>query len=618
MPERHSRSENRTAPAAAPLSGPMPASHSMAAAMSAPKVRPKHTGETVRRITGYLSRQRTGLLSVLLLTILSTGTALLAPYLLGYSFDHYLLTADYPGLMRIALLLLAVYVISSLASWLQAYVMSGVTGNTVRDMRRDMFARLQELPLRFFDGKTRGELMSRTTNDMEQVTNTLNQSVTQLLSSVMTVAGALVFMISLNVPLTFVTLLTIPAVMFVTRKIAGFTRRHFREQQQSVGQLNGFIEETISGTKVMKVFDRDKTTLEQFRGINDQVKSTGIRSQIFAGMMGPVMNAINHTNFALMAAIGGWMAYNGWTSIGVIVSFLTYSRLFSRPINEMATQFNLIQSAVAGAERVFEIMDTPSEFTEEDQQKPLKHVQGKVVFDRVTFGYQQDVPVLKKVSLTAEPGETIALVGPTGAGKTTFVNLLTRFYDIQEGTISIDGTDIRELDKNSLRSQMAVVLQDAYLFHDTVRENIRYGRLDATDEEIEAAARLAKADGFIRKLPDGYDTLLAAEGSNLSHGQRQLITIARAILADPAILILDEATSSVDTRTELHIQEAMNELMKGRTSFVIAHRLSTIRNADQILVVNGGEIIERGNHEALLRHNGFYSGLFNSQWKRSG
>ncbi len=582
------------------------------------KVRPKNTKATLKRLWQYLSRQRAGLISVFILTALSSGLALIGPYLIGVSIDEYIIPRNYSGLIGLCTALLGVYVFSAVMSWIQAYVMTGVSQRTVRELREDMFGRIQKLPLQFFDSKTHGELMSRTTNDIENVSNTLNQSVTQLISSVITVVGALIFMLKLNVWLTLLSLITIPLVMIITGKISGYTRNYFSGQQKHLGEINGFIEETISGQKVVKAFRREEKAIQDFNVINGKLRSAGSKAQIFSGMIGPIMNVLNNMSFALLAAVGGWMALNDMTTIGIIVSFLNYSKQFGRPINELANQFNMIQSGVAGAERVFEIMDTKTEYEEQAGHRELRQVKGEVILDRVSFRYKEDVPILKHVSLTAKPGDTVALVGPTGAGKTTIINLLTRFYDIQEGTITIDGEAIHHLDKDQLRQQLGIVLQDAYLFSDTIRENIRYGRLDATDEEIEAAAKLANADAFIRKLPQSYDTILSAEGSNLSQGQRQLITIARAILADPAILILDEATSSVDTRTEMHIQEAMNSLMKGRTSFVIAHRLSTIREADQILVINGGEIIERGTHQELLDQKGFYHDLYNSQFKRVG
>jgi ATP-binding cassette subfamily B multidrug efflux pump len=587
--------------------------------MAMTKVRAKNTKGTLVRLWNYLRRQRAGLILIVLLTICSTALTLSGPYLIGVAIDQYIIPRNYSGLLWLCLSLLAIYVLGSALSWIQLYIMTGVSQRTVWELRNDVFAHLQQLPLPYFDSKTHGELMSRTTNDIENVSNTLNQTVTQLISSFLTVVGAIILMLSLNVWLTLVSLVIIPMAMLVTSQIAKRTRKHFSSQQKSLGELNGFIEETISGQKVVKTFNREEKATAQFHEINSRLRDVGSKAQILSGFIGPVMNVINNFSYALIAAVGGWMALNGLVSIGVIVSFLNYSKQFGRPINELANQFNMIQSALAGAERVFEVMDTPTEYEEASiDSKELLEVKGEVVFDDVSFKYKKDVPILKHVSLTALPGQTIALVGPTGAGKTTIVNLLTRFYDIDSGSITIDGEDIRNLEKNSLRSKLGIVLQDAYLFSDTIRENIRYGRLDATDAEIEHAAKLANADSFIRKLPQGYDALLSAEGSNLSQGQRQLLTIARAILADPAILILDEATSSVDTRTEMIIQEAMNVLMKGRTSFVIAHRLSTIREADMILVMNGGEIIERGSHQELLEYKGFYYDLYTSQFNRAG
>ncbi|PYI52708.1 multidrug ABC transporter ATP-binding protein [Paenibacillus flagellatus] len=584
-----------------------------------PKARAKRTGPTLLRLWRYLGRQRAGLAAAFVLTALGAGLSLVGPYMIGRAIDDYILPRDYGGLLRLCGVLLAVYLVGSAAGWVQGYVMAGVSQRTVRELRRDLFARLQTLPLRFFDGRTHGELMSRATNDVENVSNSLNQSVSQLITSLLTVVGSLALMIGLNVPLTIVSLLTIPVIVVATGQIAKRTRRHFTEQQRHLGELNGFIEETVSGQKVVKAFNREERAIERFQSYNAKLAAAGTRAQIMSGLMGPANNVIGHLGFALIAAIGGWMVVRDLTTIGIVVSFLTYSRQFSRPINELANQYNLIQSAIAGAERVFEIMDTPSEYDvnrTDEAERVRKPIRGEVVLDGVTFAYKEGVPVLKRVSLKAEPGQTIALVGPTGAGKTTIVNLLTRFYDIAEGTATIDGVPLHCWDKDRLREQLGIVLQDAYLFSDTVRENIRYGKLDATDEQVEAAAKLANADGFIRKLPGGYDTVLSAEGGNLSQGQRQLITIARAILADPAVLILDEATSSIDTRTEMHVQEAMKSLLRGRTSFVIAHRLSTIREADQILVIDGGEIVERGTHEELLNRHGFYYELYSNQFRR--
>lgn len=581
-----------------------------------PVVRAKNRGATIRRIWTYLNRQRSGLVLVYIFTVANAILSLIGPYLLGKAIDKAVIPYHYDKLVHYALLILGIYILGSAVAWVQAYVMTAVSQNTVFELRRDLFAKYQELPVNFFDTHVSGELMSRATNDIENVSNTLNQSVTQLLNSLITLSGSLVIMLTMNVPLTLVALVTIPLVLFASKKMAALSRVFFKNQQKHLGQLNGFIEETVTGQKVVKQYRREAAETERFRAISNELNKVGIKAQIVSGMMGPVMNMINNLNFALIAGAGGLMAYYGLATVGVIVSFLNYSKQFGRPISDLANQYNLIQSAIAGAERVFEVMDTLSEYGDEPV-KELPRLKGEVVFRHVSFGYKPDEPILKDITFEAKPGEKIALVGPTGAGKTTIVNLLTRFYEIRGGEVRIDGYDIRELDKKALRSQLGMVLQDAHVFSGTIRDNIRFGRLDATDKEIEEAAKLANADAFIARLPHGYDTMLRLEGSNLSHGQRQLLTIARAILADPAILILDEATSSVDTRTEMHIQQAMKTLMKGRTSFVIAHRLSTIQDADRILVIQGGKIAEQGSHEQLLQEKGVYHELYNSQFKRA-
>ncbi|MDU0204506.1 ABC transporter ATP-binding protein [Paenibacillus sp. MAH-36] len=582
----------------------------------AQKPRAKHIGATLLRMWGYLQQQRIGLITVIILTVVGSGLALLGPYLIGVAIDDYIVPRDRSGLLGLCLLLLGCYLFSGAATWIQSYVMAGVSQRTVWEMRQDLFRHLHKLPISYFDKTSHGELMSRTTNDVDNVATTLSQNLTQIITSIVMIVGSFIMMITLNIWLTLITLITVPIVLFTTKQITRHTQRLFKEQQQRLGELNGLIEETISGQKVVKTFRREAATVRQLGAINKQLRTAGTGAQQLSGMMGPSMNMINHFSFILLAAIGGWMVLKGWTMVGVIISFLNYSRQFSRPINDLANQYNMIQSGIAGAERVFEVMDRETEYDPGTSFEQLTDVKGEVVFQNVSFRYTDDVPTLNDVTFAAEPGDLIALVGPTGAGKTTIINLLTRFYDVGEGSITIDGRDIRSLDKDSLRSRLGIVLQDVYLFSDTIRENIRFGRLDATDEEVEAAAKLANADGFIRKLPNGYDAMLTAGGGNLSQGQRQLLTIARAILADPAILVLDEATSSVDTRTELHIQQAMGVLMKGRTSFVIAHRLSTIREASAILVIHGGEIVERGTHEELLALRGHYYELYANQFSQ--
>jgi len=577
--------------------------------------RARDTRGTLLRIWGYLKRQKWTLVGTVLLVAATSGLDLLGPYLMGRAIDQYILKGDLPGLARTASWMAGIALGSSLTTWLQTYVMTGASQHAVRDIRNDLFARLQTLSLRFFDRRTHGELMSRLTNDVENISNVLTESVTQLLSSVLGVAGVAAMMFVINARLARVSLVTIPLMIFLSRWIARRTRKGFREQQEALGELNGIIEETVTGQRVVKAYVREQAAVEQFDAANHRLRRASTYAQIFGGVMGPINNFVNNVGFAIIAGAGGWMAVQGLATVGTIASFVNYARQFARPLNEIANLYSAIQSAIAGAERVFEIIDQVPELQDAPDARPLTQVQGNVLFDDVCFGYEEDVPVLKHVSLHAEPGQTIALVGPTGAGKTTIVNLLTRFYDIDSGSIRLDGVDIRQVRMDDLRRKLGIVLQDTFLFSGTVMENIRYGRLDATDEEVIAAAGLANADQFIHRLPQGYNTLLSERGSNLSQGQRQLLAIARAALADPGILILDEATSSVDTRTEKHIQEAMLRLMKGRTSFVIAHRLSTIREADKILMINDGEIIERGTHEELLARKGFYHNLYMSQFK---
>jgi ATP-binding cassette subfamily B multidrug efflux pump len=578
--------------------------------------RARNTRGTLLRIWGYLKRQRWALVGTALLVAASSGLDLLGPYLMGRAIDAYILQGDLPGLARTALLMAGVALVLSLTTWLQTYVMAGASQRTVRDIRDDLFARLQTLSLRFFDQRSHGELMSRLTNDVENISNVLAEGVTQLISTVLSVVGVAAMMFAINAHLALVSLVTIPLMLAISRWITGRTRRGFREQQAALGELNGIIEETITGQRVVKAYVREQAAIEQFDAANRRLRRASTYAQIFAGTMGPINNFVNNVGFAIVAGAGGWMAVQGLATVGNIASFVNYARQFARPLNQIANLYGTIQSAIAGAERVFEIIDEIPELQDAPDALPLTRVRGDVLFDDVCFGYEEGVPVLKHVSLHAQPGQTIALVGPTGAGKTTIVNLLTRFYDIDSGSVHVDDADIRQIKLDDLRRTLGIVLQDTFLFSDTVMENIRYGRLDASDEEVIAAAKLANADQFIHRLPHGYQTELSEQGSNLSQGQRQLLAIARAVLADPGILILDEATSSVDTRTEKHIQEAMLRLMEGRTSFVIAHRLSTIREADSILVINGGEVIERGTHRELLAQKGFYHNLYMSQFKR--
>ena len=570
---------------------------------------------TLIRLWGYLRRQNRMLVLVTVLVAVGSGLNLLGPYLMGRAIDVFIAQNDLAGLGQLVLFMIVVYLVSSAVTYLQAYLMASVAQCTVRDLRADLFERLQSLPLRYFDERPHGELMSRLTNDIENISNVLNESVTQLISSILSILGVGIVMFLINVQLAITSLVILPLMAVISRWVAKRTRIGFRRQQEQLGAINGMIEETITGQRVVKAFGQESALIEQFDAINLKLRAASTRAQIFAGLMGPLTNFVNNVGFAIVAGAGGWMAVRGTATVGTIAAFVSYARQFTMPLNQIANLYNTIQSALAGAERVFEVIDEKPEFEELAEPLSLQPLQGRVVFDSVCFGYEEDVPVLKNVSLHAKRGETIALVGPTGAGKTTIVNLLTRFYDIGSGRITIDDKDIRKVGKEELRRDLGIVLQDTFLFADTVIENIRYGRLDASDEEVIAAAKLANADKFIHRLPKGYQTALSERGSNLSQGQRQLLAIARAILANPSILILDEATSSVDTRTEKNIQEAMLRLMQGRTSFVIAHRLSTIREADAILVIDQGEIIERGTHHYLLAQKGFYHHMYVSQFK---
>lgn len=496
------------------------------------------------------------------------------------------------------------------ANYFQARIMLTVAQNALQKLRDDLFAKMQKLPIRFYDTNNNGDLMSRFTNDVDTVGQMLSSTLVQLFSGALSVAGTLILMIYTNIWLTVITLLMIPVIMRAGGFVARHSQKYFSEQQASLGALNGFIEETISGQKVVKVFCHEDEAKEDFRLLNQDLKRNQIKAQFFGGVMGPVMMNLSQMNYALTACIGGVFCVLRGFDVGGLTVFLNFSRQFSRPINEISMQVSNVFSALAGAERVFAVMDEEPE-PEDDRDAAVPNpMKGCVVFEHVTFGYDQDKVILKDLSLYARPGQKIAFVGSTGAGKTTITNLINRFYDIWSGIITIDGVDIRHMNRRELRGHIAMVLQDTHLFSGTVMENIRYGRLEATDEEVMEAARTASADSFIRRLPHGYDTMLEGDGANLSQGQRQLLNIARAAVSKAPILVLDEATSSVDTRTEKHTEHGMDRLMSDRTTFVIAHRLSTVRNADAILVLEQGEIIERGSHEELLAMKGRYYELY--------
>jgi ATP-binding cassette subfamily B multidrug efflux pump len=569
----------------------------------------------LRRILGYLSEYRAHLVAVIVMTVVSTLLSLVGPYLMGVAIDKFIMAGDRAGLIRIALLLTGTYLAGTAVDAVAGWIMAIISQRSLMKLRKELFEHMQTLSLGFFDRRSAGDLMSRLTNDVDAIGSALAQNVTQLIRNLITLVGIVALMFGLNVWLALASLVVFPVMVVFTAVVAGRTRESFRDLQRGLGMLNGTMQETISGQRVVIAFDQQESVNRKFTGANENVRDIGIRAMTYAMLIPPLMGILSNANIAIVAGVGSWMTLRGMATVGIIATFITYSRRFADPLRHFANLYNSIQSALAGAERIFEIVDTEPELVDAPDALTVDDFEGDVEFRDVDFEYEEGVPVLKEIALRAEPGQTIALVGPTGAGKTTMVNVLTRFYDIQDGSISIDGHDIRDIKKDDLRRQLGIVLQDVFLFSGTVMDNIRYGRLDATDEECIEAARLANADGFIRRLPKGYETELSERAANLSQGQRQLLSIARAIVADPAILILDEATSSVDTRTEVQIQEALLRLMEGRTSFVIAHRLSTIRNADLVLVINGGEIIERGTHRELLERRGFYYNLYMSQFK---
>jgi ATP-binding cassette, subfamily B, multidrug efflux pump len=566
---------------------------------------------TLKRIATLLSKQKGMLALVLLMVVFSSFLSLFGPYFIGQIIDEHIVAKKQDGLIQSLMILGGVYLFLSLSLFLQNYWMIAIAQKTVYSLRKQLFEKFHKLPIRFFEERQHGELMSRITNDIENVSQTLNSSIIQFFSSTLTLVGAVFVMLSLSLFLTVLTLTIVPMMYFGMKWITNRTRILFKEQQRNLGELNGFIEESISGQKIIKMFSQERKVISEFQRKNEKLKQSGFWAQTYSGFIPKLMNVLNNISFAIIAGIGGVFALKGLISIGVIVIFAEYSRQFTRPLNDLANQFNMLLSAMAGAERVFEIIDMEEE---EDNEEAIHfpNIKGEVEFRHVSFSYEKRQETIREIHFHVSPGETVALVGPTGAGKTTIINLLSRFYDPDSGQVFIDGCDIKHITRASLRQHMAFVLQDTFLFQGTIRENIRYGRLDASDKDVEEAAKLANAHSFIMKLPNGYDTVLNQEGSGISQGQKQLLAIARAILANPSILILDEATSSIDTVTELKIQEALQRLMKGRTSFVIAHRLNTIRNADQILVLNEGRIVEKGTHHSLLKAKGFYYELYHA------
>lgn len=582
--------------------------------------------DTFKRLIGYLRPHKVHLIAVFFTAVLSTVFSIIGPKILGdvttKLFEGFMMKLngvpgakiDFQAIFHLVLILIELYLVSAIFSYIQQYIMAGVAQRTVYDLRNEVNHKLSRLPLKFFDSHTHGDILSRVVNDVDNISNTLQQSLTQLITSVVTIIGVIVMMLWISPMMTLILLVTLPLSVVVIKAIASRSQIYFKGQQAELGQLNGHVEEMYTGHRIIKAFGHERKSIAAFDEMNERLYHAGWKAQFISGIIMPLMIFINNIGYVLVCIAGGILVTKKTIEIGDVQAFIQYARQFSQPIAQTANIANIIQSTIASAERVFELLDEQEETPEAQADGAITSVQGDVQFQNVKFGYTEGAPLIENMNIDVQQGQMVAIVGPTGAGKTTLVNLLMRFYELDEGKITIDGMDIAKLRRGHLRGLFGMVLQDTWLFNGTIRDNIAYGRAGATETEIVEAARAAHADHFIRTLPDGYDTLLNEEASNISAGQKQLLTIARAILADPAILILDEATSSVDTRTEIHIQKAMNDLMKGRTSFVIAHRLSTIRDADLILVMNNGSVIEKGNHEELLAQDGFYADLYYSQF----
>jgi len=594
--------------------------------MGMPVQKAKNFQGTLKRLVGYFVPYKFRLLVVLIAAIIGTMFNIVGPKILGMAttklfegvvakFRHVPGAAiDFKYIGQVLMILGILYVISAVFMYIQQYVMSSVAQNMVYALRKQVDEKLARLPLKFFDGQTHGEILSRAVNDLDNISTTLQQSLTQLITSFVTLVGVIVLMLSINLLLSVVVLITLPLSILVTTWVAKRSQKYFAQQQKVLGSLNGHVEEMYTGHKIVKAFGHEERSIHEFNTMNEKYYESAWRAQFVSGTIMPLMRFIGNIGYVFVAVVGGIMVTNGAITIGDVQAFIQYAQQFAMPITQLANIANVIQLTIASAERVFELLDEEEEQPEESNAQVIESPQGAVAFDHVTFRYKEDVPLIEDMNINVKPGQTVAIVGPTGAGKTTLVNLLMRFYELNSGKILVDGMDITQLRRGKLRRTFGMVLQDTWLFNGSIRENIAYGREGATEEEIVQAAKAAYADHFIRTLPEGYDTVLNQDATNLSQGQKQLLTIARAILANPEILILDEATSSVDTRTEMSIQKAMGELMQGRTNFVIAHRLSTIRDADLILVMNHGSIVEKGTHEELLARNGFYADLYNSQF----
>ena len=583
----------------------------------------------VKKLLRYMSEYKIRLIGMMIFAIVGTVFNIVGPKILGKATTELFngLVAkvngtggiDFDKIGKILLWTLGLYLCSAAFSFVQGFIMTGISNDVSYSLRKDISGKMNRLPMKYYESRTYGEVLSRITNDVDTLQQGLNQSITQLITSVTTLIGVFIMMLSINVWMTLCALLILPCSMFIISKVMKRSQKYFRQQQKYLGDVNGQVEEVYAGQNIVKAFNKEDAVMVTFEETNKKLYESGWKSQFFSGMMMPIMQFVGNIGYVMVALLGGFMTIKGAIEVGDIQSFFQYIRNFTQPVQQIAQVTNMMQSAAAASERVFEFLE------EEEEEQTVEHpvtlengVEGHVTFEHVSFGYRPDQIIIKDFSEQVQPGQKIAIVGPTGAGKTTLVKLLMRFYDVNSGRILIDGHDIREFDRRNLRECFGMVLQDTWLFNGTIMENIRYGRLDATDEEVIAAAKAAHAHRFIQTLPEGYNTVLNEEASNVSQGQKQLLTIARAILADNRLLILDEATSSVDTRTEERIQKAMDNLMKGRTSFVIAHRLSTIKDADVILVMKDGDIIEQGNHEELLAMNGFYANLYNSQFEKVG
>ena len=583
----------------------------------------------VKKLLRYMSKYKIRLIGMMIFAIVGTVFNIVGPKILGKATTELFngLVAkvngtggiDFDKIGKILLWTLGLYLCSAAFSFVQGFIMTGISNDVSYSLRKDISGKMNRLPMKYYESRTYGEVLSRITNDVDTLQQGLNQSITQLITSVTTLIGVFIMMLSINVWMTLCALLILPCSMFIISKVMKRSQKYFRQQQKYLGDVNGQVEEVYAGQNIVKAFNKEDAVMATFEETNKKLYESGWKSQFFSGMMMPIMQFVGNIGYVMVALLGGFMTIKGDIEVGDIQSFFQYIRNFTQPVQQIAQVTNMMQSAAAASERVFEFLE------EEEEEQTVEHpvtlengVEGHVTFEHVSFGYRPDQIIIKDFSEQVQPGQKIAIVGPTGAGKTTLVKLLMRFYDVNSGRILIDGHDIREFDRRNLRECFGMVLQDTWLFNGTIMENIRYGRLDATDEEVIAATKAAHAHRFIQTLPEGYNTVLNEEASNVSQGQKQLLTIARAILADNRLLILDEATSSVDTRTEERIQKAMDNLMKGRTSFVIAHRLSTIKDADVILVMKDGDIIEQGNHEELLAMNGFYANLYNSQFEKVG